>query len=344
MAIAMLQSIAIICTVSTTMLAFRVAGVDDTRTWGSPSRLPSLSLPSATAQDSDENRPNCQKIRDALCEEFPEIETLFSDAYLESVARVPGRSLDYAIHKNIKGSLEWRRSYRVEDLRRNFKAVSANETCINNAGDATARRARKGRIFIPCVSNDSTCNETGMFRSPKLIEVCASGAFVVLDEELITNELNHDNAIKKNDSNAQRRLVVYSDTSRLNWWKVGVVAGLQYHVLVLEHALDRIRGANHGSTHDSDTKLEESLVICVDTTAPPLLPPPLGALRGMTRLLQSAYPDRIHKIYVGPISPLLRTLYKGLRPFLKPRSRHKITLLGEAPLVFLERLRYSPTS
>ncbi len=249
-------------------------------------------------------RRNCQILREAIAADFPEIETVYSDSYLESVVSVPNRTMDHAISK-IKRAIECRRSYDVHALSRTFEAVPANETA--------------GNIFVPREIKNS---QSIFDPTPRLVKVCASCAFVLLDEELVDSE------------DSERRLVVYADTSKLNWWEIGVDAGLQYHVLVLEDAFDRITRANFNRKNDNDTKppLEESIILCVDTTAPPLLPPPLGALRGMVRLLQNAYPDRVHKVYVGPISPLIRGLYaNGVRPFLKPKLQQKIILLGKVP-------------
>lgn len=297
---------------------------------------------------------NHRWIREALRDEFPEIDDLFSDAYLESVAGVAGRSLEYATEKSIRGALEWRRSYKVEALRKAFFCEELRQhedvRCETRAADDV-----RGRIFVPRDA-DTVCagDETeGFVPSQELVEVCSSGAFVVLEQDLVVTWEGDDASLENTNRIPKLRLVVYADISRINWWKTGVAAGLQYHVLVLEEAFERIRREHQNHNHNNSIntftnnnkakncerrpRLEESLVLCVDTTASRMLPPPLGCMRGMIRLLQQAYPDRIHKIYVGPISPWLRTLYKGLRPFLKPRSRNKIVLLGEAPLGFLAR-------
>ena len=254
--------------------------------------------------ESHNSTRHSQVIRDALVAEFPEIEAVYSDDYLESVASVPNRTMDHAISK-IKRALGCRRSYEVDALLHTFESVPANEMA--------------GKVFVPCAIKN---HQITFDPTPKLVKVCASCAFVLLDEELVDRD------------NGERRLVVYADTSKLNWWEIGVAAGLQYHVLVLEDAFARITRENRGrkDSNYATPPLEQSLVLCVDTTAPPRLPPPLGALRGMVRLLQKAYPDRIHKVYVGPISPLIRGLYaKGVRPFLKPKLQQKIIMLGTVP-------------
>ena len=314
------------------------------------------------ASDSS-SKSDSQKIREALAGEFPELETLYSDAYLESVAGVSGRSLSYAINHTIRRSLEWRRSYGVETLREAFEVVVNGEETLRHNGDREKPSGEKsgtvvrGRYLVPCNDSKTTnssvfdindANESsipGFVPTPELVQVCSSGAFMVLDEELICTASGGDNK----HNGISRWLVVYANTSRLNWWKTGITAGLQYHILVLEDALERIRNnRRYGNRHEkgpkikttNDMYLEESVVICVDTTAPPLLPPPLGVLKGMTQLMQQAYPDRIHKIFVGPISPWLQALYEQIRRFLKPRLRDKIVLLGEVPsFEFLARLQ-----
>ena len=374
----------------------------------------------ATTNDP-ESSSNCTKIREALRGDFPEIDVLCSDAYLESVASVPGRSLDYVIHHKVRRSLEWRRSYGVDALRNalihfpgdnnnnnNTNAADADSgSCYSNSSSSNPVGATctSGGAFAPsftpqeshghdCDSNtnkadgdeqsngngptiagsdndddnssippnsdNKTIRESSRFvPTPELVEVCASGAFVVRDEELMEKDTdnNGDDGSHPSHYNCRRRLVVYADTSRLNWWQTGVKAGLQYHVLVLEQALERIRTENNkqrsnnvtttsttATTTDNDNgnidttegrrpppPLSESIVIFVDTTNLPRLPPPLSAPRGMLELMKKAYPGRIHRIYVGPVHPWLRKLYNYLASSLQPKTREKIVLLEEAP-------------
>ena len=116
--------------------------------------------------ESDNSIRNCQIIRDAVVTEFPEIETVYSDDYLEWVAGVPNRTMDHAISK-IKRALGCRRSYQVDALLHTFEAVPANEMA--------------GKVFVPrAIKNHQIIFDP----SPQLVKVCASCAFVVLDEEL----------------------------------------------------------------------------------------------------------------------------------------------------------------
>jgi len=391
-------------------------------------RLEPNSVPAHSDSDSDSNSDSdshlhshshsldsvskASRIRAALRGDFPEIDRLCSDDYLESVASVPGRSLEYAIHQKVRGSLEWRRSYGVDALRAAFvclRGESAARACAErfarSEGHYCDRVVVVDEIFVPVAlggpaskeplptdesnsnessddsNSDSTVaihsseernenendNESGkenetengnennkengnennkenengneaaigerpFVPTPALLEVCASGAFVVGKEEWVEERT----AITRGRC---RRLVVRADTSRLNWWQTGVEAGLLYHVLVLEEAFERIRTENSqrrslDSDNENENKngpLSESIVVLVDTTGAPLLPPPLSVPRGMVQLLRKAYPDRIHRIYVGPVHPWLRTLYNYLASTLKPRTRDKIVLLTEAP-------------
>eukprot|EP00532_Pseudo-nitzschia_australis_P011019 CAMPEP_0168229358 /NCGR_PEP_ID=MMETSP0140_2-20121125/15231_1 /TAXON_ID=44445 /ORGANISM="Pseudo-nitzschia australis, Strain 10249 10 AB" /LENGTH=490 /DNA_ID=CAMNT_0008161161 /DNA_START=44 /DNA_END=1516 /DNA_ORIENTATION=- len=378
----------------------------------SGSTCTSTSTTTTTANDSDSSS-NCTKIREALRGDFPEIDVLCSDAYLESVASVPGRSLDYVIHHKVRGSLEWRRSYGVDALRSALVHVpgeatstnaadgdsksSCNNNSNNNSSNPVGATFPSGGGFVPSADGDEQMNinddddddndngdssmspksenetirESSPFvPTPELVEVCVSGAFVVRDEELMEEDAdasssgtNNNNNNKNDDDDDdddddgshpsryhyRRRLVVYADTSRLNWWQTGVKAGLQYHVLVLEQALERIRtenskqNSNSTTTYDDDNDddttegrappppLSESIVVFVDTTNLPRLPPPLSVPRGMLELVKKAYPGRIHRIYVGPVHPWLRKLYNYLAASLQPKTREKIVLLDEAP-------------
>lgn len=301
-------------------------------------------------------------MRKALQEEFPELaidtdrrhchrrrEGVYSDAYLEAVAVVPGRSLDYAIQKKIRGALEWRRSYGVDELKSAFlvdKNEGSNSIFVPRREERHKSRAENATNTNSTTSNTNSTNSTPSKFVPtqKLIDVCASGAFRVLERDLElvlqTNPAtaNDSRGSSSSSSNPCRMLLLYANTSCLNWWKTGVTAGLQYHVLVLEQALERIRNdtANSNRKNKNYTAealpLSESFIVCVDTTKPPLPPPPLAAPRGMIGLMRKAYPDRIHRIFVGPVAPWLRRLYHDcLVHLLSPRSRDKIILLEEAP-------------
>jgi len=118
------------------------------------------------------------------------------------------------------------------------------------------------------------------------------------------------------------RVVLLAETQLVKWSEVTAEAFLQHHVLVLEAAFDVIRntpGAN-----------PESITLLVDASGP-LQAPPIAALQGMATLLQRAYPDRIHKICVGPVNFVVRSLYNVVTHLLSKTSWDKITLVGVRP-------------
>jgi len=113
--------------------------------------------------------------------------------------------------------------------------------------------------------------------------------------------------------------VLRAETRLLDWQAVGVEAGLQYHILIIEAALKMIRSDNGRSP--------ESIVLFVDPSGPMLAtPPPLSALQGLVSLLQKAYPDRIHRIDIGPVNFMVRGLYQMIKPLMSKSTQNKIKL------------------
>ena len=128
---------------------------------------------------------------------------------------------------------------------------------------------------------------------------------------------------------------------------MGVNDGVLYHVLVIEQALRVMRERNNNKKIDkskenewgeeevaeesTDDAARESIDLYVDASDASLIPPPPGALTGMARLLQRAYPDRIHRVKIGPVNGMLSRLYKFVAPYLRHRSREKILLMECAP-------------
>ena len=357
---------------------------------------------SVGTQDNNTNVTSAvQKLRESIREDYPEIDTVYSNRYLQLVLNVPGRSL-LKCQEKFRNALQWRRSYNVHSLRNAFtyyprgrreqgKGRGDNN---DNESDVDLVEVDNDGIFIfdqrkqnQTETDNATCSNTtsiinsnadaqssssSFIPTSELIEVCGSGAFVikrntikmVIDDDDVVNDdddvdfviKNKDNCsrvIDYNDIQQRRRikenvLILYANTSRLNWWKTGTMAGLQYHVLVLEQALEQIRQSNRISNIQKQKEpiLSESIIVCVDTTKYRRcrnhkcggrsswlmnLPPPLSVLRGMLELMQQGYPTRIYRIYVGPIHPWLRRFYNYVLPTMKPRSRKKIILLSEAP-------------
>ena len=241
-------------------------------------------------------------LRSNLRPEYPEIDKLYSDSYIQSVIDVPGRSFDYAKDEKIRGALEWRRNYGVDGL---VRSVVCDE---GDNGTFSVAETRGGK-------KSNADDKSNFLPSPGLIQACKTGAFRV-------HGFDDDG-----------RIIIHARTALFDWWTIGVEAGIQYHVLVVEHAIQMIMDRNisaAGIGNDHGTT-KESMVLYVDTAEASLVPPPIGALTGFASLLQRAYPDRIHRIYLGPISSLLRRLYEVISPYLRPRSRDKIVLLASSP-------------
>ncbi|OEU23601.1 hypothetical protein FRACYDRAFT_233773 [Fragilariopsis cylindrus CCMP1102] len=265
---------------------------------------------------SDDDDTNVQIIRDSLRQEYPEIDTLlYSNRYIKLIMNVPGRSLRKC-HEKIRNSLQWRHSYNVNKLRNAFiyttttyQQQQQHQRVFEEDDDFDTDDG----IFIPLDQQNQNQNQTdntnssnyyynsSSFSSPfiptsELIEVCASGAFVIkrnktievvmIDDDVDDIDINskdddedddhHADNDHDNDKNEQKQkrgnrketmLILYADTSRLNWWKT-----------VLEQALEQIRRSNHKSKNYDNNNihkeeeeedrevLSESIIVCVDTT------------------------------------------------------------------------------
>mmetsp|Transcript_51148 Transcript_51148/g.153674 ORF Transcript_51148/g.153674 Transcript_51148/m.153674 type:complete len:314 (-) Transcript_51148:188-1129(-) len=292
----------------------------------SSSRRSSSSSVSDSSPDVAHAISGVESLRTALRPDFPEIDRLYSDEYIRSVLSVPGRTFEYARDKKIRGALEWRRSFGVEALRGTFR-------CDDDDGEGEGRfildegnavGAGGGQVLegFPGQEAGGVVRVTSQSKqsldpSAELIELCLSGALRILSGG------GGDKVRSSLDRRRWRRhLVLHARASLIDWWKSGVDAGLQYHVLVIEHALSVIR--------QSEGVIPESMTLLVDTVGIGAVPPPVGALRGMVGLLQRAYPDRIHQIVVFPVGRLLRRVYEMTSPMMAQRSREKIALVGSA--------------
>ena len=309
-------------------------------------------------------------LRKSIRQTYPEIDHLYSDAYLASVVSVPDRTYEYARDEKISKALEWRRQYGVDSLVDAFYWCDSADDNDNDSGEGGARGIFRAKEVNNNNNDDENENEsTNINQSQKqnqpvspvfvpsqyLVDVCLSGAFrfAGFDKE--------------------GRAILHSQTALLDWWRTGVEDGIRYHVLVIEYALRMILIAGHRQhngrdntvlredreTNISESKrndrdqvqvaatntttapesvgVSESMVLYVDTSNMSLIPPPMGALIGLAKLLQRAYPDRIHRIYIGPVNPVLRKLYELVAPYLRPRSRDKIVLLEGVPGISSDR-------
>eukprot|EP00571_Detonula_confervacea_P017815 CAMPEP_0172298496 /NCGR_PEP_ID=MMETSP1058-20130122/1127_1 /TAXON_ID=83371 /ORGANISM="Detonula confervacea, Strain CCMP 353" /LENGTH=259 /DNA_ID=CAMNT_0013007771 /DNA_START=162 /DNA_END=941 /DNA_ORIENTATION=- len=236
-------------------------------------------------------------LRASLQPTYPEIDELYSDAYLTAVLSAPNRSYEYARDEKIRGALESRKSYKVDALMAAFDYDVRGVLRRNN-------------------HREDGDNSTILFTpSQSLVDVCVSGAF---------SFAGFDN---------KGRGLLHTRAGLLDWWKTGVEDGIRYHILVLEYALRMLADRNENLDDGAEQKISESLVLCVDTTELGFIPPPLGTFTEMASLMQRAYPDRIHRIYIGPVNSVLRKLYELVLPYLRPRSRDKIVLLDCAPTI-----------
>lgn len=258
----------------------------------------------------DEFSSSVAALRSSLRSEYPEIDELYSDSYLQSVIDVPGRSFDYARDEKIRGALEWRRSYGVDGLISSFVCDEGDDGTFSVVESSS--RSTSSSTSTGAEEQSDPCDPC-FVPTPELIQACKTGAFRVggFDDD--------------------GRIILQARTALFNWWSVGVEAGIQYHVLVIEHALQMMMKRNTSEANEGNNGVIESMVLFVDTADASLVPPPMGTLTGFASLLQRAYPDRINKIYVGSVNSLLRQLYQIISPYLRPRSRDKIVLLPCSP-------------
>ena len=84
-------------------------------------------------------------LRKSVRQSYPEIDQLYSDAYLSAVLSVPDRTYEYARDEKISKALEWRRDYGVDLLTEAFR-------CDENAGIFYAKeRNKKHKYVFRCI-------------------------------------------------------------------------------------------------------------------------------------------------------------------------------------------------
>jgi len=212
-------------------------------------------------------------LRNALRSSYPEIDELYSDAYLARVLAVPGRTFEYARDEKISKALAWRREFGVHEL---AQSVQCQEDGTWSAGAGTDTNA-------------------------SLLETCREGF------------------LRWSGNDLEGRPVLCCQTSLIDWRKRGVEVELQHHVMVIEHGLRLMRQRGE----------HESFTVVLDTRGGSSMdrPPPMDALRGLSTLLQCAYPDRVEHVWAAPVSGALRALFGLVTPLLASRSVKKISLL-----------------
>lgn len=307
--------------------------------------------PTTTTTTTTTEAATIRKLRSSLRESYPEIDQLYSDSYLSTVLSVPNRSYEYARDEKIGGALRWRREYQVDELTQAFQydeitkemipivVVVPNRNSDNTNDDDQSKTGAVATDKQEEDHNDEHDEHDDHFFIPSqsLIDACHSGTlfFVGTDKE--------------------GRGILHSNAGLLDWWKIGVEDGIRYHILIIEHILQNLssKSSNHNNNNNQINNCKitsnkenntnnntnnhqhppntESLVLYVDTSELGIIPPPLTVFTEMITLMQRAYPDRIHKIYIGPVNTMLRKLYEMIAPYLRPRSRDKIQLLDYAP-------------
>ena len=278
-------------------------------------------------------------LRSTLRQEYPEIDEIYTDDYLANVlsqsssegincsSSLDGGNDDNYIGiatKKIRESLQWRRDVNVDLLTSaavvcddyvNEGVFRPTTTSSSTAVAAAAAAAAAGDDVIPPTTTE-------------LVNICQSGAF---------RFVGFDN---------KGKAILHARASLLNWRKINVDDGIKYHILVIEHALKAMamrndnvkkKEANDGVTPppppsaNNDIGISESMILYIDTSNMGLLPPPLAALTGLAMLMQTAYPYRFERAYVGPVNILLRGLNKAVSVFLTAGSRQKITMMKDVP-------------
>jgi hypothetical protein len=214
--------------------------------------------------------------------------------------------------KKIRESLQWRRDVNVDLL------TSAIVVCDDYVNEG---------VFCPTTTSSSTA-AAGDDVIPELVNICQSGAF---------RFVGFDN---------KGKAILHARASLLNWRKINVDDGIKYHILVIENALKAMVMRNNNvkkkdangvippppSAANNDIGVSsESMILYIDTSNMGLLPPPLAALTGLAMLMQTAYPYRFERAYVGPVNILLRGLNKAVSVFLTAGSRQKITMMKNVP-------------
>lgn len=263
------------------------------------------------------------QLRSALRQEYPEIDELYTDDYLASVISQSStegincssctsslddgndnNSVGIAATKKIRESLQWRRDVNVNLL------TSAFVVCDNYVNEGVFRPTTTATVIPPTTT--------------ELVNICQSGAF---------RFVGFDN---------KGKAILHARASLLNWRKINVDDGIKYHILVIEHALKAMLMRNNNDANknkangmaplaNNDTVVSESMILYIDTSNMGLLPPPLAALTGLAMLMQTAYPYRFERAYVGPVNILLRGLNKAVSVFLTAGSRQKITMMKNVP-------------
>ena len=289
--------------------------------------------------------PTIILLRQQIRKEYPEIDDIYTDVYLATVlsqSSSEGRinnncsSCSSSLENNgndtnnnnsssigiVRESLQWRRNANVDLLTSAFAIGDEYDT---------------DGVFHPTTAKTTTTGDDNSIppttTTELMIDICQSGAFRFVG------------------FNNKGKAILHARAALLNWRNINIDDGIKYHILVIEHALKAMLMRNNNN--DVTTKNEnekrmassspannndigsvsssESIILYIDTSNMGLLPPPLAVLTGLAMLMQTAYPYRFERAYVGPVNILLRGLNKAVSVFLTAGSRQKITMMKNVP-------------
>jgi hypothetical protein len=277
--------------------------------------------------------PTIVLLRQQIRQEYPEIDDIYTDVYL---ATVLSQSSSEGINnkncscssslenngddnnnsssigiatKKIRESLQWRRNVNVDLLTSAF-AMGDDYDSVGVFHPTTAAASTTGEEdnIIPPTTTELT-----------MIDICQSGAFRFVG------------------FNNKGKAILHARAALLNWRKINIDDGIKYHILVIEHARKAmlLRNNNDATKNENEKRnivvSSESMILYIDTSNMGLVPPPLAVLTGLAMLMQTAYPYRFERAYVGPVNILLRGLNKAVSVFLTAGSRQKITMMKNVP-------------
>ena len=209
-----------------------------------------------------------KRIRSELRGEYDELDQLYTDAYLEAIVSVPGRSYECARDEKVREALKWRRGFNVDAL------------CAEASFCQGEWRLSDGLSIT----------------RPRTLAMYRSGLL------------------------AWDGPVLWSIVGQTDW--TDEFAILQYHVRVIEHGITAVLPKAN----------TDSFQMVVDVSQLGIRNmPSLSIVRALASLLQTAYPERIDSIRIGPVSMALVALFALTKPFLSQSSRDKITLVTELP-------------
>jgi hypothetical protein len=108
----------------------------------------------------------------------------------------------------------------------------------------------------------------------------------------------------------------------------GVGAVSRYFAVMLESGIRRMQGSQQKPQH---ANVDGKFIIVLNSTTAPR--PPTAGLRELARMLQVAFPERVHLIVAGPSGFLLRAAFSLLGGLLATKLREKVRLVASIDAV-----------